>query len=231
MTHVPKSSKPEPIGLTVYNLPSPIDVAMEDEARTRTGRIRMLLVFVICAAPILFSYLTYYVIRPQGTASYGELIEPQRDLPAIVAKDLNGQPVQLQNLRGQWLFIAVSDHPCEQACGKLLYVQRQLHKSLGKQQDKLERLWLISNSTQVDANFIQALQGANVLRVDPNELSQWLYPAKGGQLSDHLYLVDPMGRWMMRFPSQVDAEDAPTKIKRDLERLLRAANSWDQPGR
>ena len=231
MTQAPQSSKPEPIGLTVYDLPSPIDVAMKDEARTRTGRIRMLLVFAICAAPIVFSYLTYYVIRPQGTASYGELIEPQRDLPAIVAKDLNGQAVQLQSLRGQWLFVAVSTHTCDSACEKLLYVQRQLHKSLGKQQDKLDRLWLISDSTQVDATMIEALQGATVLRIHPNELSQWLYPSSGGQLSDHLYLVDPMGRWMMRFPNQAEAQDAPTKIKRDLERLLRAANSWDQPGR
>lgn len=231
MTQVQPSAKSEPIGLTVYDLPSPVQVAMEDEARTRTGRIRMLLVFAICAAPIFFSYLTYYVIRPQGSASYGQLIEPQRDLPAIVAKDLNGQPVQLQSLREQWLFIAVSGGKCEEACEKLLYVQRQLHKSLGKQQDKLERLWLISDSVPVDTALVQALQGATVLRVDLKELSQWLYSSSGGQLSDHLYLVDPMGRWMMRFPSHAEVGDAPTKIKRDLERLLRAANSWDQPGR
>jgi hypothetical protein len=231
MTQVQPSAKSEPIGLTVYDLPSPVQVAMEDEARTRTGRIRMLLVFAICAAPIFFSYLTYYVIRPQGSASYGELIEPQRDLPSIVAKDLNGQPVQLQSLREQWLFIAVSGGKCEDACEKLLYIQRQLHKSLGKQQDKLERLWLISDSAPVDTALVQALQGATVLRVDSKELSQWLYSSSGGQLSDHLYLVDPMGRWMMRFPSHAEVGDAPTKIKRDLERLLRAANSWDQPGR
>jgi hypothetical protein len=45
-----------------------------------------------------------------------------------------------------------------------------------------------------------------------------------------LYLVDPMGRWMMRFPPQLAAENAP-KLKRDLERLIRAAKSWDLPGR
>jgi hypothetical protein len=231
MTQATPNSKSEHIEFTVYDLPSPVEVAMEDEARTRTGRFRMLLVFAICAAPVLFSYLTYYVIRPQGTASYGELIEPQRDIPAIVAKDLNGRPVQLQSLLNQWLFITVSNGKCEQECEKLLYVQRQLHKSLGKQQDKLDRLWLITDSEPVDATLVEALQGATVLRVDSKELSQWLYPASGGLIRDHLYLVDPMGRWMMRFPSHAEVGDAPTKIKRDLERLLRAANSWDQPGR
>ena len=231
MKHTNPSSSSEPVGLTVYDLPSPEQAATQDASRTRAGRIRMLLVMAVCAAPIVFSYLTYYVIRPQSTSSFGELIEPQRDIPAITATDLKGQTVDLQSLRGQWLFVAVSTHTCDSACEKLLYVQRQLHKSLGKQQDKLDRLWLISDSTQVNAAMIEALQGATVLRVNPNELSQWLYPTSGGQLSDHLYLVDPMGRWMMRFPNQAEAQDAPTKIKRDLERLLRAANSWDQPGR
>ena len=57
-----------------------------------------------------------------------------------------------------------------------------------------------------------------------------LEAANGQQLADHLYLVDPMGNWMMRFPAQLDLA-AAAKAKRDLERLLRASSSWDQPGR
>jgi hypothetical protein len=188
-------------------------------------------VFAICAAPILLSYFSYYVIRPQGSSSYGELIEPQRDLPAIKATDLEGKKVDLRDLSGQWLFVAVAGGKCELDCEKLLYVQRQLHKSLGKQQDKLDRVWLVPDSAPVAPELVEALQGATILRVDANALGQWLYPSNANQLSDHLYLIDPMGHWMMRFPSDLNAKDAPTKIKRDLERLLRAASSWDQPGR
>lgn len=231
MTDVSPSPKSKPIGLTVYDLPSPVEVALDDESRTRSGRIRMLMVFAICAAPILLSYFSYYVIRPQGSSSYGELIEPQRDLPAIKATDLDGKKVDLRDLSGQWLFVAVAGGKCELDCEKLLYVQRQLHKSLGKQQDKLERVWLVPDSAAVAPQLIDALQGATILRVDATALSQWLYPSNGSQLSDHLYLIDPMGHWMMRFPSDLNTKDAPTKIKRDLERLLRAASSWDQPGR
>jgi hypothetical protein len=68
---------------------------------------------------------------------------------------------------------------------------------------------------------------AYALRVSASVLSQWLEPAPGQKLSDHLYLVDPMGNWMMRFPADIDA----TKAKRDLERLLRASASWDRAGR
>ena len=232
MTRVDPTSPPtQPIGLTVYDLPSPVDAALKDSARTRAGRIRMLMVFAICAAPMLLSYFSYYVIRPQSISAFGQLIEPQRDLPTIMVKQLDGRVIDLSTLRGQWLFVATTGGKCELNCEKLLYIQRQLHKGLGKQQDKMDRIWLVSDDAPVSAALVEALQGATVLRINPKDLDQWLYPSTGQALSDHLYLVDPMGHWMMRFPANIEAPDAASKIKRDLERLLRAANSWDQPGR
>ena len=226
-------SQAAPIGLTVYDLPSPVaaEVAVEDAARTRSGRWRLLMVLLVCAAPVIASYLTYYVIRPQtGQTAYGELINPQRPLPAWSGRDLQGREVPLASLQGQWLFMVVGSAACNLDCESLLYVQRQLHKALGKEQDKFERVWLVTDDAPVSPKLVEALQGATILRVDAAALSQWLQPAGGRQLSDHLYLVDPMGHWMMRFPPHPDTA-AAAKIKRDLERLLRAANSWDQPGR
>lgn len=230
MTH-PDSGNHDPVGLTVYDLPAPAQAAMADASRTRGGRVRMLLVMLVCAAPILLSYFTYYVIRPQSTSSFGQLIEPQRELPALAATDLQGQPVDVQSLRGQWLFMMVAGGACDSSCERMLYIQRQLHKSLGREKDKVDRVWLVSDKAAVSDSLLQALQGATVLRVDAQALSQWLYPAQGLALTDHFFLVDPMGRWMMRFPSKQEGAEAPVKIKRDMERLLRAANSWDQAGR
>ena len=226
-------SQAAPIGLTVYDLPSPVaaEAAVEDAARTRVGRWRLLLVLLVCAAPVVASYLTYYVIRPQtGQTAYGELINPQRALPAWSGRDLQGREVPLTSLQGQWLFMAVGSAACKLDCETLLYVQRQLHKALGKEQDKFERVWLVTDDAPVAPKLVEALQGATIVRVDAAALAQWLQPAPGRQLSDHLYLVDPMGHWMMRFPPHPDTA-AAAKIKRDLERLLRAANSWDRPGR
>ena len=69
-----------------------------------------------------------------------------------------------------------------------------------------------------------------VLRVPPAALAAWLEPAAGKSLADHLYIVDPMGNWMMRFPAGIDPAGA-SKAKRDLERLMRASVSWDEAGR
>jgi hypothetical protein len=75
-----------------------------------------------------------------------------------------------------------------------------------------------------------ALAQARVLRVDGQALAQWLSPQAGARLEDHLYLVDPMGNWMMRFPPGQDVATAP-KVRADLNRLLRASSSWDTAGR
>lgn len=230
MTDPVASNKPTPISLTIYDLPSPVDAAIADDAMTRSGRIRLLLVLLVCALPVIFSYLTYYIIRPQGSTAYGELIDPPRALPDMAATNLKNELSNLQDLRGQWILLSVAGGACNLDCENLLYVQRQLHKSLGKEQAKLERVWLVTDDEPIAPKLIEALNGATVLRIHANTLGQWLSPASDKSLSDHLYLIDPMGRWMMRFPPHPDAS-AATKIKRDLERLIRAAASWDQPGR
>jgi hypothetical protein len=66
-----------------------------------------------------------------------------------------------------------------------------------------------------------------VLRADRARLAAWLAPAAGHALEDHLYIVDPQGDWMMRAPPDAD----PAKLKRDVEKLLRASAGWDRPGR
>ena len=67
----------------------------------------MLLVLLVCAAPVIASYFTYFVIRPEGRSNYGTLIVPSRSMPAeLPLADLDGRPVS-RSLRGQWLLVVV----------------------------------------------------------------------------------------------------------------------------
>jgi hypothetical protein len=137
---------------------------------------------------------------------------------------------KLSDLKGQWLLVSVGGGNCAQACVQQLYFQRQLRESLGKDKDRLDRVWLVSDLEPIPADLLPGLKDATVLRMPANELARWLEPAAGHALSEHLFLVDPLGNWMMRFPANLDLALA-AKAKRDLERLLRASSSWDQPGR
>jgi len=187
----------------------------------------MFLLFLVSASPVIASYFTYYVIRPEGRRNYGELIEPQRPLPPIVAVDARGRAVPLTALIHQWLFISVADSACDAQCERHLYLQRQLREGLGKDKERMDWVWLRTGDRAYPERLRAALQTATVLWVDEAQLAAWLQPVPGARLADHLYVVDPLGNWMMRFPPQAD----PSKMRRDLERLMRASSSWDRPGR
>lgn len=190
----------------------------------------MLFVLAICASPVVASYFAYYVVKPEGRRNFGELIEPQRPLPAIATTSLDGRASLLTALRNQWLLLSVSGGTCDEQCERNLYFQRQLRESLGREKERLDRVWLISDEAPVRTVLLPALAAATVLRVAPDDVGQWLQAAPGKRMQDHLYLVDPLGNLMMRFPANLDAESA-AKAKRDLDRLLRASNSWDKEGR
>jgi hypothetical protein len=217
-----------PLGMTVHSMPAP---RVEDGARRTTqGRTKMLLVLLVCAAPVIASYFTYFVIRPEGRSNYSDLILPTRALPELPFTDLNGAPVKAATLKGQWLLVVVSGGACDAVCEKNLWVQRQLRETLGREKDRLDKLWLITDTAVPRPETLQAIgtvAPATVLRVPEAVLAQWLAPAAGKALGQHLYIVDPMGEWMMRVP----AEPEPGRLKRDVEKLLRASASWDQPGR
>jgi hypothetical protein len=198
--------------------------------RTSRGRLKMLVVLLICAAPVIASYFTYYVVRPQARRSYGELIDPQREMPAVVASTTDGKSQPLRALQGQWLLVSVAGGACPATCENHLYLQRQLRESLGKDRDRVDWVWLVDDAAPIRDALRPALAQAEVLRVPHDQLVKWLQPAAGHAIEDHLYMVDPMGNWMMRFPAGMDRPGA-AKAKRDVERLLRASAGWDQPGR
>ncbi len=215
------------IQLSVHSLPA-ADQALTQ--RTRVGRIKMLLVWAVCAAPVVASYFMYYVVRPEGRTNHGDLIQPARAMPepdALPLRNLQGATVLPASLKGQWLLVSVAGGACETTCEKTLYLQRQLRESLGRDKDRIDRVWLVSDGAAVREALMPALQQASVLRVPEADLARWLEPQSGRQLADHLYLVDPRGDWMMRFPANVDF----TKAKRDLTRLLKASEAWDEAGR
>ncbi|MFZ2294230.1 MAG: hypothetical protein WAW46_04260 [Polaromonas sp.] len=225
----PATQDDQPLGLTVHAMPR-LDQPGLRTPDTRSGRWKMIVVLLVCASPVIASYFTYYVIRPEGRRNFGELIDPQRPLPAIATQTLDGRAGQLTALKDQWLLLSVAGGACDARCEQNLYFQRQLRESLGKEKERVDRVWLVNDEVPVREVLRPALSSSTVLRVAPTELAQWLEPAAGHRLQDHLYLVDPLGNLMLRFPADMDAA-AAAKAKRDLDRLLRASSSWDKDGR
>jgi len=215
--------------MTVHSLP--LVVVDERQRRTWSGRLQMALILLVCAAPVIASYWVFYVARPDGgEAAYGHLVQPTVALPDAMATDPAGAGVPLRGLRGQWLLVVVGPAACGPACEQRLFLQRQLREMLGRERDRVDKVWLVTDEASLKPELRQALAApppVAVLRVPGAVVEAWLRPAPGHRLEDHLYLVDPMGEWMMRMPAEAD----PARVKRDLDRLLRASASWDAPGR
>lgn len=227
-TPMPPAGSPEDmLQLSVHSLPQPGGALPQ---RTRSGRWKMLLVMAICAAPVVASYFTYYVVRPEGRTNHGTLIQPTRAMPALAdlpMQTLEGQPVDPASLKQQWLFVSVGGGACDAVCEKQLYLQRQIRESLGKEKDRVDRIWLINDAQPMRGDLKKAMEGATVLRVAPDALARWLAPEAGHGLAEHWYLVDPSGQWMMRFPAKAE----PRLVLKDLVKLMRAAAGWDEAGR
>ena len=109
-------------------------------------------------------------------------------------------------------------------------MQRQLREMLGREADRLDKLWLVTDGQQPAPALRAAAEAAPAMRIlqaDGEAVARWLTAEQGHALEEHLYIVDPLGEWMMRVPAQPD----PAKVKRDLDKLLRASGGWDKPGR
>ncbi len=218
-----------PLSFTVHSMAPP---ALDEAARrTGNGRRKMLLVLAVCAAPVIASYLAYFVIRPEGRTNYSELITPPRPIPAgLPLTDLNGEAVQAESLKGQWLLVVASGGACDAVCEKQLWLQRQLRETLGRDKDRVDKVWLITDDVAPRPQTLAAIQtntAITVLRVPASALSAWLQPSAGQAPGGQLYIVDPLGHWMMRTPAAPD----PSRLKRDVEKLLRASAGWDRAGR
>ena len=221
------SDTSEPLGLTVHSMPQP---AAALTGQRMAGRWKMLAVMAVCAAPVVASYFTYFVVRPGTGTAYGALIQPAVPLPDVLARAPDGQAQPVRGLAGQWLLVVVDGGACAQACERRLFMQRQLREMTGREADRIDKLWLVVDDAPIRPELLQALQATpamNILRLPRAAVAAWLRPAPGQQLEDHVYIVDPLGDWMMRSPAQAD----PGRLKRDIDRLLKGSAGWDRPGR
>ena len=185
----------------------------------RTGRIKMLLLLLVCAAPVIASYFTFYVIKPQSRINYGELILPVKPVPDAQLRLLDGKPYDFGALKGKWVLLTVDGGACPTACVEKLYKMRQVRATMGKDADRIENAWLIDDEGQLETQVIRAYDATHMLRAQGNPFLATFPPAEGAGASqrDHIYLIDPLGNLVLRYPKNAD----PAKMKKDLERLLR----------
>ena len=187
----------------------------QDRRSIRMGRIKLILLFLLFASPVIASYLTYYVFPPSGRTNYGELIEPQRPIGETrFSRNDSGAVFDGAQLRGKWVMLVAYADRDELALKDRLYALRQVRLTTGKDMDRIERVLVLIDTDAPSSELLAQHQGMWVLRITREQWqSRWAQP------EDRILMVDPLGNLMMRFPALAD----PNKMKKDVAKLLRAS--------
>lgn len=189
--------------------------------RARRGRWVVLAIFLICAAPIVASYYMYFVVRPDGRTNYGTLMEPFHDVSSLAGFGLDGAPAGLAQLHGRWVLITGSDAVCDASCERRLYLMRQVRLTTGRERERVERAWVVPADALPPAGLLAAHEGLVVIRAAPGAMiAAGFTPVEGVRPQDQIWIVDPRGKLVLRFPLAPD----PSRMKKDLQKLLSASS-------
>ena len=174
----------------------------------------------VFAVPLIASYLAYFVWQPQGAVgNYGELIQPEPLPETLRFAKLEGGQITLKELRGKWLMVQVDAGGCAAACEQKLYAMRQVRLMQGKEQDRVLRLWLVTDDAVPSPVLKQKIDSMLLLKDASGALIAQLTAQTPGQanVKQHIYLIDPLGNLMLRWPGNPDMK----RMHKDLERLLK----------
>ena len=171
----------------------------------KRGRAKLALLALFFLLPVAASWLVWWLDRTPGTAAnYGTLLRPQ--------------PVALPaagDLKGKWVLVQFDGGACDAWCERKLYIMRQARRAQGREMQRVARLWLLTDAAQPRAELLAAIEGTVLAPAG----AAAGFPADPS-LADYIYLVDPLGNLMMRFPRDPD----PIRLIKDLQRLLRASS-------
>ncbi|MBX9810139.1 MAG: cytochrome C oxidase subunit I [Burkholderiales bacterium] len=184
--------------------------------KPKKSLLSLWVLIALCAAPVVVSYVAYYFWWPSGHVNYGELIEP-RPLPEATLALADGAPFPWRRLKGKWVLAIVDSGGCDAYCQRKLLYLRQVRLAQGKEMDRVERAWLITDNANPAAPTVAEYQGTWLIRAAGSEFLR-LFPAQRAP-ADHIYVIDPLGNLMMRFPRDAD----PRKMVKDIARLLRTS--------
>jgi len=171
----------------------------------RRGRQKLALLALFFLVPVGASYLIWWLDLAPGTAgNYGTLLKPRPvTLPAA------------GELKGKWVLVQFDGGACAAACERKLYFMRQVRRAQGREVPRVARLWMVTDSVAPSAELRAAIEGTVIAPAAAGAD----FPAERS-VSDHIYLVDPLGNLMMRFPRDPD----PARVIKDLQRLLKASS-------
>lgn len=194
-----------------------------NDRQQRRGRLIFIVLGLLFIAPLAAAWFwlaNVDKLRPEVTVNNGNLIVP------AVALDVSGLPLaegggslDADYFQHRWTLVYIHSGTCDTACEQLLYVTRQVEAALGRDMNRVQRLYLMLDEPR-DMMFLRQQHPRLTLARADNPAGRSFigqFETAAGPVGGRLYLVDPLGNLMMWYPAEVSARD----LDEDLERLLK----------
>lgn len=177
-----------------------------DPQTLRKNRLQLIVILVIAALSLGGSYFLFFQARDGavwGTTNQGEWVRPALTAAQLSLVDDAGVAVAAEALWGVWV---VATPTCDVTCAQAVHEMRQLHILLGKDADRVRR------------SLVSPDMAATALAEPFPKLARWRQLG-GVELNPGIYIVDPLGNLVFRYP--LDTAGKP--VLSDLKRLLKVS--------
>ena len=186
---------------------------MLNEKIQKSNRRKFILLLALMCAPVVISYALYFLEYRPESKHYGDLI-PIVKVTGNGTNQADNTILRMKDFHGKWVLVTVDSGHCDEACQAKLYFMRQVRLVQGKEKHRIERLWLVNDDVVPDMELVKQFEGTFFVNAKDSEILSFI-ETKEIQ-TKHIYLIDPIGNLMMRFPENVDG----TKMGHDIKRLL-----------
>lgn len=201
-------------------------------ATLRRNRTQMILIGILFFVPMLSAYVVFFFFPqwvPTHRLNRGQLVDPARPLPALNLQALPGDDLSLPLFKGKWTLLQLGGIACDAGCEKHLYMSRQLRTRLNRDARRIQRVYVAPDlAAMATVHDRLASQHPDLAwRADAGAPGQRLADFLQPQDPNALYLIDPLGNWMMLYPgvANFDNYDKTTHQMedeyKDLQKLLK----------
>jgi len=194
--------------------------------RTRARR-NVILLAALFALPVVIAYALYFGgWRPASFGNHGELVQPARPIADVALTLLDGKTLRFNELRGKWTLLTFSPAECLSPCERNLVKIRQVIAAQDQNAERVQSIFVVKDAKMRDwlKYAIKDYPGMRAVIGPPDAveaLARQFTLTVGSPLDNlnRIYLVDPLGNFMMSYPADADGNG----IRKDLARLLRVS--------
>lgn len=191
----------------------------------RAPRLKFLALAALFAAPIVAATLLYSIgWRPQASVNTGELVQPVRPVANVALQSADGRALAFSDLRHKWTMLYFVGDVCDAECGQALAKMRLAHLGQGKDSDRVQRVLVVTGPMAKEQLVMLAQANADMLVATgtggamADLTREFTLSGRGAPpTSRRVYVVDPVGNFIMSYAANAEARG----MLKDLKRLLK----------